>query len=140
MGMCTSPYLDVQREGLLRLTHILPECEKRVQCPVNMLINLLTSKDQCVRRLAVSGLVASQQTAFSPDQLEILIALVGNSLELMETRKESLVVLVKAIAQDKESRSSVSSIMRNKDTSLICSEVSLSPLVAEFTRILKESS
>jgi len=138
MGMCTSPYLDVQREGLLRLTHILPECEKRVQCPVNMLINLLTSKDQCVRRLAVSGLVASKHTAFTPDQLEILISLVGNSLELMETKREALVVLTKAISEDKESHSSVLSIMRNKDISLICSEVSLSPLVSEFTRILKE--
>lgn len=103
--MCNSPYIDVQREGLLALNAQLSDGSRLQKCVVSITPRLMElialSRDLQVKRLATSALA---KAAFHTDSCKIivekggarvLVALLANISEVAETRRQAASILLK---------------------------------------------
>ncbi|KAH9260674.1 hypothetical protein BASA81_001141 [Batrachochytrium salamandrivorans] len=93
-GLCESPHLDVQREGLTKLARLLEHDDAQVHPCHRLLQGLVKANDPQVRRLAVTNLgllnAGKQiQCEFDQSQVQALVSVLVNEHELPETRRQA---------------------------------------------------
>lgn len=94
-GLCESPHLDVQREGLTKLARLLEHDEAKVLPCHRLLQGLVKANDPQVRRLAVTNLGLLQQAGkhipceFDQSQVQALVSVVADEHEQPETRRQA---------------------------------------------------
>jgi hypothetical protein len=126
--MCSSPYVDVQREGLSALVAQIDSCDvakKAVFSFAGKLMEIISlTRDLQVRRLAVSAIAklasdeAASQIIAGRGGVRVLVNLMLNSGETLETRRHCSSALLKLNSMDAQSKSMVLSAGMSSDARL----------------------
>jgi len=116
--MCTSPYIDVQREGLIALASSIVNDTSKVKLvppgfPAKALELVALTRDDQVKRLATSVLAILSSDESVAQELanrgaaRVFVAIVMNSSDCMETRRKAAAVLLNVPVVDSYSLASL---------------------------------